>query len=207
MHDFKLEHYDHYFLSNDLILNILKIGLYFIPITISLMIIMLIIFRYFSIKETKTNITMTIITVIIIMSLFLSIMFTHFDLKDAKYNLQYEAQAQVIEYKTYQNDQRNNIADDRRNQRSQKSDYMIVKMKDKKQKFYLDKNVKNNDYTEYKTVVKDHFKKDDKVKIILHVENNLTVNFNPHIGQTEYLHLFKTRNINKNYIEFKKIKS
>lgn len=205
MHDFKLEHYDHYFLSNDLILNILKIGLYFIPITISLMLIVLIIFRYFSIKETKTNITMTII-IVIIMSLFLSIICSHFDLKDAKYNLQYEAQAQVIEYKHYQNDQKNNIADDRRKQKAQKSDYMIVKMKDKKQKFYLDKNVKNNDYNKYKTVVKDHFKKGDRVKIILHVENNLTVNFNPHIGQTEYLDLFKSRDVNKNYIEFRKIK-
>lgn len=205
MNDFKLEHYDQYFLSNDLILNSLKIGFYFILIMLLLSIIVLIIFRYFSIKETKTNIIMTII-IVISMSLFLSIMFTHFDLKDAKYNLQYEAQAQVIEYKHYQNDQKNNIADDRRKQKAQKSDYMIVKMKDKKQKFYLDKNVKNNDYNKYKTVVKDHFKKGDRIKIILHVENNLTVNFNPHIGQTEYLDLFKSRDVNKNYIEFKKIK-
>lgn len=205
MHDFKLEHYDHYFLSNDLILNILKFGLYFIPITLLLIIIVLIIFRCFSITETKTNIIMTII-IVIIMSLFLSIMCTHLDLKDAKYNLQYGAKAQVIEYKTYQNDQKNNIADDRQKQKVQKSDYMIVKMKDKKQKFYLDKNVKNNDRNKYRVVVKDHFKKGDKVKIILHVENNLTVNFNPHVGQTEYLDLFKSRDVNKNYIEFKKIK-
>lgn len=205
MHDFKLEHYDHYFLSNDLILNSLKIGFYFILITILLCLIALIILRYFPIKETKTNIIISIIG-IIITSLFLSIMFTHLDLKDAKYNLQYEAQAQVIEYKHYQNDQKNNIADDRRKQKVQKSDYMIVKMNDKKQKFYLDKNVKNNDYNKYKTVVKDHFKKGDRVKIILHVENNLTVNFNPHIGQTEYLDLFKSRDVNKNYIEFRKIK-
>lgn len=205
MHDFKLEHYDHYFLSNDLILNSLKIGFYFILITILLCLIALIILRYFPIKETKTNIIMSIIG-IIITSLFLSIMFTHLDLKNAKYNLQYEAQAQVIEYKTYQNDQNNKIADDRHKQKAQKSDYMIVKMEDKKQKFYLDKNVKNNDYNKYKTVVKDHFKKGDRVKIILHVENNLTVNFNPHIGQIEYLDLFKSRDVNKNYIEFKKIK-
>ena len=205
MHDFKLEHYDHYFLSNDLILNILKIGLYFIPITLSLTIIVLIILRYFLIKETKTNIIMIIIG-LIATSLFLSIMFTHLDLKDAKYNLQYGAKAQVIEYKTYQNDQKNNIADDRQKQKVQKSDYMIVKMKDKKQKFYLDKNVKNNDRNKYRVVVKDHFKKGDKVKIILHVENNLTVNFNPHIGQVEYLDLFKSRDVNKNYIEFKKVK-
>ena len=205
MHDFKLEHYDHYFLSNDLILNILKFGLYFIPITLLLIIIVLIIFRCFSITKTKTNIIMTII-IVIIMSLFLSIICTHFDLKDAKYNLKYEAQAQVIEYKTYQNDQNNKVADDRHKQKAQKSDYIIVKMKDKKQKFYLDKNVKNDDYNKYKTVVKDHFKKGDRVKIILHVENNLTVNFNPHIGQTEYLDLFKSRDVNKNYIEFKKIK-
>lgn len=205
MHDFKLEHYDHYFLSNDLILNSLKIGFYFILITILLCLIALIILRYFPIKETKTNIIMSIIG-IIITSLFLSIMFTHLDLKNAKYNLQYEAQAQVIEYKTYQNDQNNKIADDRHKQKAQKSDYMIIKMKDKKQKFYLDKNVKNNDYNKYKTVVKDHFKKGDRVKIILHVENNLTVNFNPHIGQTEYLDLFKSRDVNKNYIEFRKIK-
>lgn len=204
MHDFKLERYDHYFLSNDFILNSLKIGFYFIPITILLMLIVLIIFRYFSIKETKTNITMTIITVIIT-SLFLSIICSHFDLKDAKYNLQYEAQAQVIEHRTYQNDQENYIADDRHKQKSQKSNYMIVKMKDKKQKFYLDKNVKNDDYNKYKVIVKDHFKKGDRVKIILHVENNLTINFNPHIGQTEYLDLFKSRDVNKNYIEFKKI--
>lgn len=205
MHDFKLEHYDHYFLSNDLILNILKFGLYFIPITLLLIIIVLIIFRCFSITETKTNIIMTII-IVIIMSLFLSIMCTHFDLKDAKYNLKYEAQAQVIEYKTYQNDQNNKVADDRHKQKAQKSDYIIVKMKDKKQKFYLDKNVKNDDYNKYKTVVKDHFKKGDRVKIILHVENNLAMNINPHIGQTKYLDLFKSRDVNKNYIEFKKIR-
>lgn len=205
MHDFKLEHYDHYFLSNDLILNILKFGLYFIPITLLLIIIVLIIFRCFSITETKTNIIMTII-IVIIMSLFLSIMCTHFDLKDAKYNLKYEAQAQVIEYKTYQNDQNNKVADDRHKQKVQKSDYIIVKMKDKKQKFYLDKNVKNDDYNKYKTVVKDHFKKGDRVKIILHVENNLAMNINPHVGQTEYLDLFKSRDVNKNYIEFKKIR-
>jgi len=132
-------------------------------------------------------------------------MFTHLDLKDAKYNLQYEAKAQVIEYKTYQNDQKNNIADDRQKQKIQKSDYMIVKMNDKKQKFYLDKNVKNNDYNKYRVVVKDHLKKGDKIKIILHVENNLAVKFNPHIGQTKYLDLFKSRDVNKNYIEFKKI--
>lgn len=204
MHDFKLEHYNHYFLSNDLILNSLKIGFYFILITILLDLIALIILRYFPIKETKTNIIISIIG-IIITSLFLSIMFTHLDLKDAKYNLQYKAKAQVIEYKTYQNDQKNNIADDRQKQKIQKSDYMIVKMNDKKQKFYLDKNVKNNDYNKYRVVVKDHFKKGDKVKIILHVENNLAVKFNPHIGQTEYLDLFKSRDINKNYIELKKI--
>jgi len=205
MHDFKLEHYDHYFLSNDLILNILKFGLYFIPITLLLIIIVLIIFRCFSITKTKTNIIMTII-IVIIMSLFLSIICTHFDLKDAKYNLKYEAQAQVIEYKIYQNDQNNKVADDRHKQKAQKSDYIIVKMKDKKQKFYLDKNVKNDDYNKYKTVVKDQFKKGDRVKIILHVENNLAMNINPHVGQTEYLDLFKSRDVNKNYIEFKKIK-
>ena len=204
MHDFKLEHYNHYFLSNDLILNSLKIGFYFILITILLDLIALIILRYFPIKETKTNIIISIIG-IIITSLFLSIMFTHLDLKDAKYNLQYEAKAQVIEYKTYQNDQKNNIADDRQKQKIQKSDYMIVKMNDKKQKFYLDKNVKNNDYNKYRVVVKDHLKKGDKIKIILHVENNLAVKFNPHIGQTKYLDLFKSRDVNKNYIEFKKI--
>ena len=204
MHDFKLEHYNHYFLSNDLILNSLKIGFYFILITILLDLIALIILRYFPIKETKTNIIISIIG-IIITSLFLSIMFTHLDLKDAKYNLQYEAKAQVIEYKTYQNDQNNDVVDDRQKQKIQKSDYIIVKMKDKKQKFYLDKNVKNNDYNKYRVVVKDYFKKGDKVKIILHVENNLAVKFNPHIGQTEYLDLFKSRDINKNYIELKKI--
>lgn len=205
MHDFKLENYNHYFLSNDLILNSVKIGFYFILMMLLLSVITLFILRYFPIKETKTNIIISIIG-IIITSLFLSIMFTHLDLKDAKYNLQYEAQAQVIEYKHYQNDQKNNIADDRRKQKVQKSDYMIVKMNDKKQKFYLDKNVKNNDYNKYRVVVKDHFKKGDRVKIILHVENNLTVNFNPHIGQTEYLDLFKSRDVNKNYIEFRKIK-
>lgn len=151
MHDFKLEHYDHYFLSNDLILNSLKIGFYFILITILLCLIALIILRYFPIKETKTNIIMSIIG-IIITSLFLSIMFTHLDLKNAKYNLQYEAQAQVIEYKTYQNDQNNKIADDRHKQKAQKSDYMIVKMEDKKQKFYLDKNVKNIDIINAKII-------------------------------------------------------
>ena len=204
MHDFKLEHYDHYFLSNDFILNSLKIGFYFILLTLLLSTIALLISKYFPIKETKMNIIM-IITGLIITSLFFSIMFTHLDLKDAKYNLQYESQAQVIEHRTYQNDQKNYIADDRHNQKSQKSDYMIVKVKDKKQKFYLDKNVKNDDYNKYRVVVKDHFKKGNKVKIILHVENNLTVNFNPHIGQTEYLDLFKSRDVNKNYIEVKKI--
>lgn len=203
MHDFKLENYNHYFLSNDLILNSVKIGFYFILMMLLLSVITLFILRYFPIKETKTNIIISIIG-IIITSLFLSIMFTHLDLKDAKYNLQYEAKAQVIEYKTYQNDQKNNIADDRQKQKIQKSDYMIVKMNDKKQKFYLDKNVKNNDYNKYRTVVKDHFKKGDKIKIILHVENNLAMKFNPHIGQTEYLDLFKSRDVNKNYIEFKK---
>lgn len=204
MHDFKLENYNHYFLSNDLILNSVKIGFYFILMMLLLSVITLFILRYFPIKETKTNIIIIIIG-IIITSLFLSIMFTHLDLKDAKYNLQYEAKAQVIEYKTYQNDQKNNIADDRQKQKIQKSDYMIVKMNDKKQKFYLDKNVKNNDYNKYRVVVKDHLKKGDKIKIILHVENNLAVKFNPHIGQTKYLDLFKSRDVNKNYIEFKKI--
>ena len=205
MHDYKLDQYDQYFLSNDLILNSLKIGFYFILIAFLLNLIALIIIRYFPIKETKTNIIMSIIG-IVTMSLFLSIMFTHLDLKNAKYNLQYKAQAEVIEYKHYQNDQKHDIADDRRKQKVQKkNDYMIVKMKDKKQKFYLDKNVKNNDYNKYKTVVKDHFKKGDRIKIILHVENNLTLHFNPHVGQTEYLDLFKSRDVNKNYIEFKKI--
>ena len=204
MHDFKLENYNHYFLSNDLILNSVKIGFYFILMMLLLSVITLFILRYFPIKETKTNIIISIIG-IIITSLFLSIMFTHLDLKDAKYNLQYEAKAQVIEYKTYQNDQKNNIADDRQKQKIQKSDYMIVKMNDKKQKFYLDKNVKNNDYNKYRVVVKDHLKKGDKIKIILHVENNLAVKFNPHIGQTKYLDLFKSRDVNKNYIELKKI--
>lgn len=204
MHDYKLDQYDQYFLSNDLILNSLKIGFYFILMMLLLSVITLFILRYFPIKETKINIIMIIIG-LIVMSLFLSIMFTHLDLKNAKYNLQYEAQAEVIEYKYYQNNQKNDIADDRHKQKVQKSDYMIVKMKDKKQKFYLDKNVKNNDYNKYKTVVKDHFKKGDRIKIILHVENNLTVHFNPHVGQTGYLDLFKSRDVNKNYIEFKKI--
>lgn len=203
MHDYKLDQYDQYFLSNDLILNSLKIGFYFILMMLLLSVITLFILRYFPIKETKINIIMIIIG-LIVMSLFLSIMFTHFDLKGAKYDLRYEAQAQVIEYKHYQNDQKHDIADDRHKQKVQKSDYVIVKMKDKKQKFYLDKNVKNNDYNKYKTVVKDHFKKGDRIKIILHVENNLTVHFNPHVGQTEYLDLFKSRDVNKNYIEFKK---
>lgn len=204
MHDYKLDQYDQYFLSNDLILNSLKIGFYFILMMLLLSVITLFILRYFPIKETKINIIMIIIG-LIVMSLFLSIMFTHFDLKDAKYDLRYEAQAEVIEYKHYQNDQKHDIADDRHKQKVQKSDYMIVKMKDKKQKFYLNKNVKNNDYNKYKTIVKDHFKKGDRIKIILHVENNLTVHFNPHVGQTEYLDLLKSKDVNKNYLEFKKI--
>lgn len=54
--------------------------------------------------------------------------------------------------------------------------------------------------------MRDYFEKGERVKIILHVENNLMVNFDPHVGQVEYLDLFKTRDVNKNYIEFKRIK-
>ena len=58
---------------------------------------------------------------------------------------------------------------------------------------------KNNDYNRYRVVVRDYFEKYDRVKIILHVENDLTVKFDPHVGQVEYLDLFKTRDANKNF--------
>ena len=63
------------------------------------------------------------------MSIGFGIFTIHLIINDIKYDIKYEAKAKVIDY------QKNDIADDQ--SKNSKNSYIVVQMKDQKQKIYL----------------------------------------------------------------------
>lgn len=195
MHDFKLVDYTTYFLTDSVWFNIFSI----VMLTISLfLLLMLVIFSNFNIKD---GLKIKYGILIFLTSLGISIFIIHFISNDLRYDITYEAKAKVIDY------QKNDIADDLNS--NSKNNYIIIQMKDKKQKIYLngDGEKKFNSYTVKKY---SNIKKGDQIKIILHYKNNDNgyLKEKPKIGENDYLDAYKENRSAKNkydFIELKKI--
>lgn len=195
MHDFKLIDYTTYFLTDNVWVNISSIVMLTISIFVLLMLIM---FSNFNIN-INNNLKLKYGILLFLTSLGISIFIIHLISNDVKYDLTYEAKAKVIDY------QKNDIADDLNS--NSKNNYIIIQMKDKKQKIYLngDGEKKFNSYTVKKY---SNIKKGDQIKIILHYKNNDKLKEKPKIGENNYLDAYKRNSSAKNkydYIELKKI--
>ena len=193
MHDFKLVDYTTYFLTDSVGFNIFSIVMFTIVL---FLLLMLVIFSNFNIKD---GLKIKYGILLFLTSLGISIFIIHLISNDVKYDLTYEAKAKVIDY------QKNDIADDQ--SKNSKNSYIVVQMKDQKQKIYLNGNgeKKLNSYT-----VKKHsnIKKGDTIKIILHYKNNEYLKEKPKIGENNYLDAYKRNSSAKNkydFIELKKI--
>lgn len=200
MHDFKLTDYDQFFFTGNLGFTIAAIIINIILLFIILTALTVCIIKAFKIDISEYNAAKLVI-IIAICAIPLSFLMTHLECKNEKHNLEYEAKAKVIDYKHYSD--KDQIVDDRS---SKFDDYIIVQMKDKKQKFYIDENVKNDSIiSHYKTKIDDHFKAGDTVKIKVYLENEPQPKLVPHIGEVGYLNAMKNKDVNTNYLEFKKI--
>lgn len=195
MHDFKLVDYTTYFLTDSVVFNIFSIVMFTIVL---FLLLMLVIFSNFNIKD---GLKIKYGILLFLTSLGISIFIIHLISNDVKYDITYEAKAKVIDY------QKNDIADDQNN--NSKNNYIVVQMKDKKQKIYLngDGEKKFNSYTVKKY---SNIKKGDQIKIILHYKNNDNgyLKEKPKIGENDYLDAYKRNSSAKNkydFIELKKI--
>ena len=195
MHDFKLVDYTTYFLTDSVGFNIFSIVMFTIVL---FLLLMLVIFSNFNIKD---GLKIKYGILLFLTSLGISIFIIHLISNDVKYDITYEAKAKVIDY------QKNDIADDQNN--NSKNNYIVVQMKDKKQKIYLngDGEKKFNSYTVKKY---SNIKKGDQIKIILHYKNNDNgyLKEKPKIGENDYLDAYKRNSSAKNkydFIELKKI--
>lgn len=195
MHDFKLVDYTTYFLTDSVGFNIFSIVMFTIVL---FLLLMLVIFSNFNIKD---GLKIKYGILLFLTSLGISIFIIHLISNDVKYDITYEAKAKVIDY------QKNDIADDLNS--NSKNNYIIIQMKDKKQKIYLngDGEKKFNSYTVKKY---SNIKKGDQIKIILHYKNNDNgyLKEKPKIGENDYLDAYKRNSSAKNkydYIELKKI--
>lgn len=198
MHDFKLVDYTTYFFTDSIWLNILYIISFTFGFFLVFGIIITIIFLTFNISEHYEK---KYLILIFLMSIGFGIFTIHLISNDVKYDITYEAKAKVIDY------QKNDIADDLNS--NSKNNYIIIQMKDKKQKIYLngDGEKKFNSYTVKKY---SNIKKGDQIKIILHYKNNDNgyLKEKPKIGENDYLDAYKRNSSAKNkydFIELKKI--
>lgn len=198
MHDFKLVDYTTYFFTDSIWLNILYIISFTFGFFLVFGIIITIIFSTFNISEHYEK---KYLILIFLMSIGFGIFTIHLICNDLRYDITYEAKAKVIDY------QKNDIADDLNS--NSKNNYIIIQMKDKKQKIYLngDGEKKFNSYTVKKY---SNIKKGDQIKIILHYKNNDNeyLKEKPKIGENDYLDAYKHNSSAKNkydYIELKKI--
>lgn len=198
MHDFKLVDYTTYFFTDSIWLNILYIISFTFGFFLVFGIIITIIFSTFNISEHYEK---KYLILIFLMSIGFGIFTIHLISNDVKYDITYEAKAKVIDY------QKNDIADDLNS--NSKNNYIIIQMKDKKQKIYLngDGEKKFNSYTVKKY---SNIKKGDQIKIILHYKNNDNgyLKEKPKIGENDYLDAYKRNSSAKNkydFIELKKI--
>lgn len=198
MHDFKLVDYTTYFFTDSIWLNIFYIISFTFGFFFAFGIIIMVIFSKFNISERYEN---KYLILIFLMSIGFGIFIVHLISNDLRYDITYEAKAKVIDY------QKNDIADDLNS--NSKNNYIIIQMKDKKQKIYLngDGEKKFNSYTVKKY---SNIKKGDQIKIILHYKNNDNgyLKEKPKIGENDYLDAYKRNSSAKNkydFIELKKI--